>query len=45
MIIAADLLDLQVKLLLDVLPKYIKAVGWTNVGTVGIPLGIFTHKI
>ncbi|KAK4733845.1 hypothetical protein R3W88_008106 [Solanum pinnatisectum] len=44
-IIAADLLKLQVKLLLKVLRRYIKAIGWTSTDIVGIPPGICIHKI
>ncbi|XP_049344711.1 uncharacterized protein LOC125809113 [Solanum verrucosum] len=44
-IIVADLLERQVQLLIEVLWKLIKAIGWTIVDTVGIPPGICTHKI
>jgi len=44
-ITAADLLEWQVKLLVDVLKWYIKAIGWTIVDIVGIPPRICTHKI
>ncbi|XP_049414650.1 uncharacterized protein LOC125877383 [Solanum stenotomum] len=44
-IIAANLLEKQVKLLIEVLRKHIKAIGWTIADIVGIPPGICTHKI
>ncbi|XP_015158426.1 uncharacterized protein [Solanum tuberosum] len=44
-IIAANLLEGQVKLLIEVLQKHIKAIGWTIANIVGIPPGICTHKI
>ncbi|XP_049349053.1 uncharacterized protein LOC125813619 [Solanum verrucosum] len=44
-IIAANLLERQVKLLIEVLQKHIKAIGWTIADIVGIPPGICTHKI
>jgi len=44
-IIAVNLLDWQVKLLLEVHRKHIKAIGWTITDIVGIPPSICTHKI
>ncbi|XP_049352117.1 uncharacterized protein LOC125816514 [Solanum verrucosum] len=44
-IIAADLLEWQVKLLFEVLRRHIKAIGWTIADIVGIPPGIRTNKI
>ncbi|XP_049410604.1 uncharacterized protein LOC125873795 [Solanum stenotomum] len=44
-IITADLLERQVKLLIEVLRKHIKAIGWTIADIVGIPPRICTHKI
>ncbi|XP_049372518.1 uncharacterized protein LOC125837442 [Solanum verrucosum] len=45
MIIVADLLDWQIKLLLEVLRRHIKAIGWTIADIVRISPGICTHKI
>jgi len=45
MIIATTILEWQVKLLLEVLRRHIKAIGWTIAYIVGIPPGICTHKI
>ncbi|KAK4726938.1 hypothetical protein R3W88_031855 [Solanum pinnatisectum] len=44
-IIAADFLERQVKLLSEVLQKHIKAIGWRIADIVGVPPGICTHKI
>ncbi|XP_049378078.1 uncharacterized protein LOC125842818 [Solanum stenotomum] len=44
-IITADLLEWQVKLLFEVLRRHIKAIGWTIADIVGIPPDICTHKI
>ncbi|XP_049372515.1 uncharacterized protein LOC125837437 [Solanum verrucosum] len=44
-VIIADLLESQMKLLIEVLRKHIKAIGWTIADIVGIPPGICTHKI
>ncbi|XP_055824377.1 uncharacterized protein LOC129892868 [Solanum dulcamara] len=44
-IIAADLLNEQVKALVRVLKKFINAIGWIIADIVGIPLGVCTHKI
>ncbi|XP_049378082.1 uncharacterized protein LOC125842823 [Solanum stenotomum] len=44
-IIAADLLEWLVKLLLEVLKRYIKAIRWTISNIVGIPPEICIHKI
>ncbi|XP_049399730.1 uncharacterized protein LOC125863764 [Solanum stenotomum] len=44
-IIATDLLERHVKLLIEVLRKHIKAIRWTIADIVGIPHGICTHKI
>ncbi|XP_015163825.1 uncharacterized protein [Solanum tuberosum] len=44
-IIAANLLERQVKFLIEVLRKHIKAIGWTIADIVGIRLGICTNKI
>ncbi|XP_015165386.1 uncharacterized protein [Solanum tuberosum] len=44
-IIATDLLEWQKKLLVEVLRRHIKVIGWTISDIVGIPLGICTHKI
>lgn len=45
MIIAADLLDWQVKTLADVLKMFVKAIWWTIEDIVGIPSGLCTYKI
>jgi len=44
-IIAGDLLEWQVKLLLEVLRRYIKVIGCTITDIVGIPPDNCTHKI
>ncbi|XP_049352644.1 uncharacterized protein LOC125817112 [Solanum verrucosum] len=44
-IIKIDLLEWQLKLLLEVLRRHINAIGWTIAKIVGIPPGICTHKI
>ncbi|KAK4707030.1 hypothetical protein R3W88_033417 [Solanum pinnatisectum] len=44
-IIIANLIERQVKLLNEVLRKYIKAIGWIIADIVGISHGICTHKI
>ncbi|XP_015164522.1 uncharacterized protein [Solanum tuberosum] len=44
-IIVANLLERQVKLLIEVLQKHIKAIGWTIAVIVGISPGSYTHKI
>ncbi|XP_049352591.1 uncharacterized protein LOC125817043 [Solanum verrucosum] len=44
-IIAANLLERQVKFPIEVLWKHIKATRWTIANIVGIPPGICTHKI
>ncbi|XP_015159981.1 uncharacterized protein [Solanum tuberosum] len=44
-IIVADLLERQVKLLPEVLRKHIKVIRWTIADIVGISPGICTHKI
>lgn len=45
MIIAADLLYWQVEVLMLVLKKFIKVVGWTITDIIKIPPDICTHKI
>ncbi|XP_015166191.1 uncharacterized protein [Solanum tuberosum] len=45
LIIAADLLEWQTKVLLEVLRRYIKAIRCTIADIVGIPPGICNHKI
>ncbi|KAK4713951.1 hypothetical protein R3W88_019858 [Solanum pinnatisectum] len=44
-IIAADLLERQVNLLIEVLQKHIKAIGWTIADIVGISPSICMYKI
>ena len=44
-IIAADLSDSQVDSLVEVLKKYIKAIGWTIADIVGIAPSVCSHKI
>lgn len=44
-IIAAELINWEVKMILEVLLKHIKAIRWTNTDIVGIPLGICTQRI
>ncbi|XP_049397314.1 uncharacterized protein LOC125861468 [Solanum stenotomum] len=43
--LSADLLELQIKLLLEVLRRHIKVIGWTIADIVSNPPGICTHKI
>lgn len=45
LIIAAYFLKWRVKLLLNLLVRYIKSMGWIITNIVGIPPGICTHKI
>lgn len=40
MIVVADFLDWHEKFLAEVLQRYIKAIGWTIIGIVGIPFSI-----
>ncbi|XP_015163880.1 uncharacterized protein [Solanum tuberosum] len=44
-IITVDLVERQVKPLIEVLQKHIKAIGWTITDIVGITPGVCTHKI
>ena len=44
-IIASDLNKQQVKSLVKVLKRFKRAIGWTITDIIGIPPGIFSHKI
>ena len=44
-IIASDLDVHQVETMVEVLKRFKRAIGWTIVDIIGIPLGIFSHKI
>ena len=44
-IIASDLNEQQVESLVKVLKRFKRAIGWTIADIIGIPPGIFSHKI
>ncbi|KAH0679182.1 hypothetical protein KY284_020267 [Solanum tuberosum] len=44
-IIAADLSEVQVEALVSMLKRFKRAIGWTIADIIGIPPGIYSHKI